>query len=261
VRRLFVGLLLGALLATVSCGGGSSASTQDAPLSGNWQIILTRHVNPDPPLIFTGFLLQSGNAVTGSVILGSNCAGVGPVAGTVDGQNLALTINEFGQNVSLTGTMPSGSTPMGGQFSNLAGGCTDFANTGTWSAIRVTPISGSFHGTFESSTYGTLEVAGTLTQGPNTGGSNATLTGTMTATSAPHFCSFLTVAAVTGLISGTTVALNLYGPNGSQITQIGTPSDPLTVTPDGKSMVGRYAFPTVSSTCTSDQGAVQLTFP
>src|SRR5579885_1124514 len=146
-------MLLGALLASVSCGssGQSSLTSQSGPLSGNWQISLQRHVLPNPALVFSGFLVQSGNNVSGAVSLGSNCLGVGPVSGTVDSQNVTLTINEFGEDISLQGTVATGSSPMGGEFSNLAGGCTAYANTGTWSAIQVAPIAGSFLGTFTSS--------------------------------------------------------------------------------------------------------------
>src|SRR5262249_23920865 len=154
-------------------------------------ITLTRHVNPDPPLIFTGFLMQSDKSITGSLILGSKCQGVGTITGTVDGQNISLTIHEFGQEISLTGTMPVGNTPMGGQFSNLAGGCTDFANTGTWTAIPVTPMNGAFHGTFTSTeipSNGLFDVTGTVVQGVNTGNSTATLNGRIARVGSPQFC-------------------------------------------------------------------------
>lgn len=265
-RLWFVSLLLGILIATASCGGGTRAQLpQTGTLSGNWEIALARHVSPDPPLLFTGFLVQSGNSITGNLVLGSNCPGVGPVTGTLNGQDVSLTINEFGQEISLIGTAPSGTAPMGGEFSNLAGACTAYANTGTWSAVQVTPLAGKFHGTFSSTPgigNGTLEVTGTLDQGPNTGNSTATLSGTITATGLPHFCSYLTAADIRGLVSGTTVTLNLYGPDGSQIAQIGQiGTSGAIVTPDGKALRGSYSFPAISSSCTGDQGTFQLTFP
>jgi hypothetical protein len=270
VRRLSVRLLLGMLIVTTACGGGGSAMSQTAPLSGNWQITLSRHVNPIPPLTFTGFLIQSGTSVTGNLILGSNCSGVGPLTGTVDGQNVSLTINEFGEDISLMGTMPSSNSPMSGEFSNLAGGCTAYPNTGTWSAVQVAPLTGSFHGTFVSATpaNGTLDVTGTLAQGPNTGSSTATLTGTIAASGAARFCSYLSTATITGIISGTAVSLNLFGPDGSlisqigQIGQIGNPAaSQATVTTDGTSLIGSYLFPTISTNCPEDQGTFQITFP
>jgi hypothetical protein len=268
VVKAWLGFLIGTLLGGTACGGGGISTPQAGPLSGNWQISLQRQANPTPALTFTGFLLQSSNSVSGNVILGNGCPGVGSIAGTVAGQNISLTIDDFGEDVSLNGTMPSGTGPISGGFSSLAGGCTASANTGTWSAILIPAIAGSFHGTFTSAeSNGTLDVTGTLNQGPNTGSSTANLSGTIAAGGAAHFCSYLSTATITGLISGTTVSLNLYGPDGSQIAQIGEIGNPIapstiaTVTPDGTSLSGTYLFPAISKSCAEDQGTFELTFP
>jgi len=191
----------------------------------------------------------------------------------VNGQNVSLTINEFGEEVNLTGTVPSSNAPMSGEFSFLSGGCNAFPGSGTWSAIQVVPINGSFHGTFKSTlpppNNGTVDVAGTLTQGPNTGGSTATLTGSISVVGAPHFCSYLSTATISGLISGTSVSLNLFGPNGSLITQIGQigqignpqVTTQATVTADGTALSAPYTFPAISTSCNQDQGMFQITFP
>jgi hypothetical protein len=279
VRQLVVGLLLGTLIANVACGGGSTTNSSSGALSGNWQIVLTRHAVPTQPLTYTGFLTQSGDSVSGNLILGSGfigsgCSGVGPVTGTVNGQNVSLTINQFGEDVNLTGTAPaSNAAPMNGEFSWLAGGCNAFPGTGTYSAFQVTPINGSFHGTFTSTlpppNNGTVDVVGTLTQGPNTGGSTANLTGSISVVGTPHFCSYLSTATITGLISGTSVSLNLFGPDGSlvaqigQIGQIGNPevTSEVTVTADATALSGPYTFPAISTSCDGDQGTLQVTFP
>jgi hypothetical protein len=222
-------------------------------------------------LQYSGFLLQSGDSVTGSVILGGGCQGVGPITGTFDGQNLSLTISEFGQDVSLTGTVPaagpSSSTFVSGAFSSLAGGCADFASTGTWSAVRVAPLSGSFHGTIvgipAANSTDIFNVTGTITQGPNTGSSNAMLSGTVTATGAPHFCGYLTTATIVGLISGTEATLGLFGPSGSQITQI----SPVSVNPAGTLLTCSqgattcFNFPAISSACSGEPASIQVSFP
>lgn len=258
---------------TVGCGSTKTAAPQSGLLSGNWEITLQRHAHPGA-LLFSGFMLQSGSAVTGSLILGGGCEGVGTVTGTLQGQNLALTVDEFGQEISLTGTLPagspSGSTFISGPFSALAGGCATYASTGTWSATQVTPISGTFHGTFVSSSSSgggpdTFNVTGSLTQGPNTGASSATLTGTVTATSTPHFCPYLTSATINGVISGTSVTLNLFDTTGSQIAQVA----PATITSNAASLACStaasgnvcYSFPPISSSCPGEQGAIQLSFP
>jgi len=278
LRRLLVGLLLITLIATTACGGGGSNSGNSGPLSGNWQIALARQAAPTQPLTYTGFLTQSGASVSGSLILGSGslnpgCSGVGPVTGTVTGQNVSLTINQFGDDVSLSGSLPPAGAPMNGEFSFLSGGCNAFPGSGTWSVFQVVPISGSFHGTFTSTlpppNNGTVNVVGTLTQGPNTGSSTATLTGSISVVGTPHFCNYLSTATITGLISGTSVMLNLFGPNGSLITQIGQigqignpqVTNQLTVTADATALSGPYVLPAISTSCSEDQGMFQVTFP
>jgi hypothetical protein len=279
VRLLSATLLLGLFTTTTACGGGGGGNpgSQSNALSGNWQISLNPQAKPIPAFVYTGFLLQSGNSVTGSLILGSDCRGVGPISqgvgpvtGTVNGQNVSLTIDEFEDNINLTGTLSSGSAPLGGQFSNAAGRCTASANTGTWSAIQVAPVAGKFHGTFKSNLgNGNFDVNGTLNQGPNTGNSTATLSGTINATGAARVCSYISSATITGLVSGTAVTLNLYGPDGAQFAQLGQfvnaagNSPPVTITLDATSLSGTYNFPKIqiSSPCPADQGMFQLSFP
>ncbi len=257
--RLGTAISMSCLLALLACGGGGGGATS-GPLTGNWEITLQRHGLPQPAT-YTGFLIQNGSSITGSVILGDACSGVGSVTGTVNGQNLTLDINEFGQDVSLIGSMPAGSGPIGGQFSTPAGACTaPYTSTGTWSAVPVPPLNGNFTGVFSSTADNgppPVNVTGTVTQGPNTGASNATLSGTITATSAASsFCSYLTTATITGTISGEVVTLNLYGPDGALISQISA----ATITPDGTSLTGEYTFQQISKSCLGDQGTLQLTF-
>ena len=110
-------------------------------------------------------------------------------------------------------------------------------------------------------------MTGNLAQGPNTGSSTATVSGTMAAAGSNRFCSYLSTATINGLISGTSVVLNLYGPDGLQIAQIGNlgsqnPSSlVLTSSPNGTSLSGTYMFPAISSACAEDQGTFQVTFP
>jgi len=252
------------LAAALACGNGATKTPPaSGSMSGNWQFTLTRHSNLVPET-FSGFLQQQGDSVTGSFILGAGCSGVGPVSGTLAGQNLQLDVNEFGQDLSLTGTLPSGapspSTFISGEFSTLSGGCMSFPSTGTWSAIQVQPIAGAFHGTLALSSQ-MLNVTGTLTQGPNTGSSNAGFSGSITAAGAPNFCAYLTSAAITGQISGTGAILNLYGPDGSPIGQIGNPGTPALVSQNGSSLSGEASFSQISKSCTGDSGQLQITFP
>lgn len=269
--------LLLCLCALTGCGSsGNESSNITGALSGNWQMTLVRH-NDTTQFLYSGFLLQSGNSITGSLILnaGNGCGGVGPVTGTVNGQNFQMDVNDFGGDLSLTGSLPtSGSSTasssaisMSGQFSTLANGCNFFSSSsGTWTAIQVAPISGSFHGTFVSTEgNGTLTVTGTLNQSANIGASNAQLSGTIAASSSgTPFCPYLTTATISGIISGTTITVNLYGPNGAQIGAIPAGGAPLlagTVTPDGKSLSGSYKLFELSSACLQDEGNMAITFP
>lgn len=273
MKLLSAVFLLCALAIVLACGGASKSSAPPSTaLSGNWEITMLRH-NLATPFAYSGFLLQSGSTVTGSVILnGENgCAGVGPVSGTINSQNLQLDINEFGQDVSLTGALSQtgGAPSIAGQFSSVAGGCEDFTSTGTWTAVQIPPLTGKFHGSFSTTgnTATTIDVSGTLTQGPNIGASNAALSGTITATSATPFCAYLTTATVTGLISGTSVTLTLYGPDGSQIGQIPAPASPTaTIAPDASSLTGSFTFAGISNSCGGlsgggGSGGLTLTFP
>lgn len=261
-------LVLSALAATLSCGGGGNSSTASSSITGNWQFTLTRH-NSTEVWTFAGFLVQSGNSVAGSVTVNAGCQGVGPVTGTFDGKTLQLTLGALGQDFSLSADLPAGSsmgTITGGQFSTLQGGCIGFSSTGTWSAVRISPLAGAFHGTFVSEATpknADLDVTGTLTQGTNIGASNATVSGTITAGGSSRFCSYLSTASVTGTISGPVLTLTLFGPNGSQIGQIpaGVTGTPAILTPDATSLTASYNFEAISKSCPGDQGTVTLTFP
>jgi hypothetical protein len=233
--------------------------------------------NSDQPWQLSGFLVQSGNSVTGSFVSMANATpgfgrtGVGPVSGNLNKKNrLKQVVTVSGQDVSLTASFPSeapsSTAPLTGQFSTLAAGCTS-TSTGTWSAVPVTALAGAFHGTFTSQQNGPINVTGTLTQGPNIGSSNAELSGTINAEGPTAFCSYLNAATITGVITGTQVTLDLYGPDGSKIGQVGPPA--ATVSPDGTSLscllsntsACRYSFSQISKSCTGDQGTVQLTVP
>ena len=256
VRRFAQAILLCILAALPGCGSGSKPQTSGA-LSGNWQISLVPQLNSSP-LTYSGFLLQTGNSVNGALILGDGCAGVGPVTGSVAGNNFELDIDEFGQSLNLTGTLPSPNSGafLGGQFSTLSGGC-NAAQTGTWSAFQVPPLTGPFHGTMVSSN-GTVDVAGTFTQGSNTGASSATLSASIATTSVLPFCSYLTTGTITGVISGTTASLFFYGPNGNQLNSL---PDLGTVKRDGSSLTIAYGFAGISKSCAGDNGTMQLSFP
>jgi len=261
LRDLVVlGLFVLAMAALEGCGNSrppfpfANAGT----LSGNWQMTLTPHCCATPET-FTGFMIQSGTSLNGNLILGFGCPGVGAVSGSVSGQNLALTIDEFGQDISLSGTAFTNGT-LSGSYSTLAGGCDVQPSTGSFTAVQVKAISGSFHGTFSGQTNGPQTVSGTLNQGANVGGSTATLTGSLNATSSGP-CPYLTKASLRGVISGTSISLNIYGPSGTLIGQIPSTVAAATIAPDASAMSGGYVFSSQSSNCSGDLGTFQITFP
>jgi hypothetical protein len=233
------GLILG------SCGGGSSSASrsQQGPLAGNWQIILTQGFpfqTPPAILSVSGFLLQSGDSVSGSVelpgsTLNGNCAGVGLLTATVSSPNIAISVDESGSTMSLTGAVSSDNQSMSGTYETLAGGCSDKPTSGTWTALKVPSLSLQFSGQLLQSAYmqlltgmsppAPIVVSGRLTQSANIGSSNAMLTGTISAVGYPCF----RTASLTGTISGANVVLSVIGYQGTQIGTIGTALAPAIV--------------------------------
>jgi hypothetical protein len=194
----------------------------------------------------SGFLLQTGKSVTGSLLLSGqtisgqpDCAGVGSALGQMDGSGLSMTVSPAGQTVSLTGAAANNFTSLTGNYSILASGCGQ-TETGTWTANRVNPLSGAFQATFTSSFTSGLVFAftGTISQGTNTGGSTATLSGTMTSSNSPCFSS----ASVTGVITGTSVVLNLATADGISLGKYSG-----TLATDATSMTGSYRFSNASN--------------
>jgi hypothetical protein len=225
------------------CGGGSSSSSSSSakqgPLAGNWQITLTQEIpagtaqNPLAPLSVSGFLLESNNSLTGSVALPGNgpslnCAGVGPVTGTISGQSVAISVDESGSTLNLTGAVSSDSKSMAGTYQTLPGGCTKTPTSGTWAAFQIPPLNGNFTGTLANSNYmavltgvtppAPISVSGMLTETSNVGESTASLSGTITAVGYPCFAT----ASVTGTISGQSVFLSVFAYNGDLIGSIGS---------------------------------------
>jgi len=204
------------------CGSSSStvnSSSASAGISGNWQMSLQPADSGDPKSQ-SGFLLQSGNVISGGVIVSDNpCSGVGTVTGTVSGSDVSLVVTLSGIVINLSGTV-SGQNAMSGNYNVLAAGCEwpgVSPQTGTWTATQIPPLNGNISGTLTSNaaTSGTFGITGQLTQGANTGISTAPLTGTI---SIPGYC--FTSANLVGTVSGTAVTLNLVDSNGAQIGEI-----------------------------------------
>ncbi|HZR57335.1 MAG TPA: hypothetical protein VFA74_10715 [Terriglobales bacterium] len=240
MRFLATASLVGTLLLSIACGGdsSSSSSSQNSAPNGNWQINLTQGEPPTNPQFawsISGFLQHSDNSLTGSMVIPGNpknlnCAGVGAITGTLNGENVTIAVDEGGSTVNLTGSIASDNQSMSGQYTTLAGGCTAKPTSGTWTASLIPTLTGKFTGTLANSTYmqvvtgivppTPIVVSGELTQTSNIGASNASLSGTITAVDYPCF----RTAYLTGTISGENVLLSVFGLDGSQIGNLGSSS-------------------------------------
>lgn len=239
VKSLWVLLLTGtAILAACGSGSSSGSGTIAVPLAGNWQFSLSNNADVTPLSGLQGGFLQEKNdgSVTGTVAYSVTRAGEtvpcnsgsAAITGTISGQTVALTAVAGTQTFTFTGTATTDGT-----FSKMAGSYTATAGTGSdgnpcgdattlgWTAASVLtlqgPVAGSFHSTGGAKNLANQDfaVTGFLTQGPNTGADNATVTGSLSFTNYPCFAT----ASVTGTITGDTVVLQLNGGDG----KIGAP--------------------------------------
>ncbi len=256
--RLALLLVLSIFMA--ACGS-SSHNNSDPPasasLSGNWQMTLQPN-GSNAARTQSGFLLDNNGTLTGSVLLTDYpCSGIGSVTGTLDGTDVTLVTDPVGLTVNMSGTTSSPGA-MSGTYTMLADGCTTKGaspESGTWTATLVAPLTGNITGSFNSSSGPTFSVTGNISQGQNSGASNAALTGTL---SFSDYC--LTTANVNGLISGTSVAINLVNTDGSQAGQIeGTISSS-----DGTtSLTGKYVVDAATKPCkgaNGDHGTLSFNF-
>lgn len=246
-------LLVVVLVIAVACGGTNSAPAANGPLTGNWQFNLSQQY-PLPPtaVSISGFLQSVSTSLTGSVAVptgpSGNCGGVAPLTGSVNGQNVSFSVSQNGTVLTFTGTVDFSFGTMSGSYSGPAGTCFNKPTTGTWSAFLVPAISGSFTGTLSNSVYmgdlgdtTPIPVSGTLTQS-SAQGSNASVTGTITATGYP--C--MSTATLVGTVSGQNLILAVYSYTGEQIGYLGggNTGAPVTIASgsSGTSLSGPFAL-------------------
>jgi len=200
-------------------------------MAGNWQITLQGQATTYSE---SGFLLQSGNSVNGQFLLSGVCAGVGSVQGQAGSKTISLTVNQPAQIISLSGVPGANGSSLSGNYSILTGGC-GASEVGTWAAIKVAILGGSFTGTFVShaSSVAPFHFSGSVTQGPNVGASSATVTGSMTSNDAVCFRD----ASISGMISGTSVLFTLTSSQGLALGQFSGQ-----MTTDASSATGTYDF-------------------
>lgn len=239
MRKLAATLISAMMLA--GCGTNAKKPLAMSGLSGNWQMTLQSSTSSETQ---SGFLLQSGSSLTGSLLLSgqvisgqTSCAGIGSVQGQMNGSDVVMTVSLAGQTISLVGTPGDNSTSMSGTYSILASGCGQ-TETGTWTATQIAPLNGSFQATFTFfGLTSTFHFAGTISQAANAGESTAMLSGNMTSTDSPCFAS----SSIAGVITGTSVIINLLASNGESLGKYEA-----TITADATSLGGTFRFSNAS---------------
>lgn len=251
----FAATLILAILIT-GCGSSNRSTLPSAgQFSGNWQLNMSPSDGDPSPKTQSGFLLQNGNTITGSwLVSDAPCSGVATVAGTASGSTVELTVTPVGMQVNLTGALQSGNAAMNGDYTAVATGCggrQTAPQSGTWTANLVAPLNGNLNGTITSQRSGqTYSVSGQISQGPNVGSSNATLIGTL---NFDGYC--VSTVNIAGVISGTSIAINLVNADGSQAGQMSA-----TTSLDGTSITGKYNVNAPASPCgVGDLGSVTFT--
>jgi hypothetical protein len=257
--------LLVATMMFSSCGsnnGSGNTQVNDNSLEGDWQFTMA----PPPDGSFVGglqggFLLQNNGAVTGSAayavslpLLPYPCNnGSSQVTGTISNQSVSLTAVAGSQTFTLAGALSFDGSTMTGTYNSTAGTAGDGSPCGAaqselqWSASLVPTVTGPIQGNFHSTggLTGLAEqdflVSGGLFQAANTGASSAAVTGNLTflntTTNLSDYPCF-TSATVSGQVSGNIINLQLVGPDGSILGEIGelpgsngvTGVNPVTVT-------------------------------
>jgi hypothetical protein len=203
-----------------ACGSNNNVSPPPSgSIAGNWQMSLQPEDANLKPAPQSGFLLQTGNLLSGSQLLTDPpCSGVANVTGTIEGTSVTFTENTNGIVLNLTGTVGTGQSSMSGTYTVLSSGCSNnntAPQTGTWIADLVAPLVGNFQGTYTSHQGSSYTIAGQISQAGNTGTSSAALTGTF---NIAGYC--FATANITGIVSGTTAVMNLTDSSGAQIGEL-----------------------------------------
>lgn len=157
-----------------------------ATTTGKWQVNFVADVTGNQRT-GGGFLGQVGPNITGAFVLAGTCAGKGNVTGSVDRQDLTMNLSQIGQKLALIGTISQDNKAMTGTYSSTITSCVTVPETGSWNAVQVQPVNGTFSASFTSSQgLGAVHLTGTLTQQPKpNGGTPANLNGPLSSSDSP----------------------------------------------------------------------------
>jgi hypothetical protein len=96
----------------------------------------------------TGQVNQNGSSLSGTLSLsGTPCADSASFAGSINGNKLMGSLDENGQNVTMTGTVAADGNSGSGTYTTPAGGCTN-GDRGTIVGERLSMLNGMFTGSF-----------------------------------------------------------------------------------------------------------------
>ena len=147
--RGYVAFVLASLGVLGSCGGGGGGNGGGSGLilEGNWEFTATSSVF-DIVTTATGQVNQNGSSLSGTLSLsGTPCADSASFAGTINGNKLMGSLDENGQNVTMTGTVAADGNSGSGTYTTPAGGCTN-GDHGTIVGERLSMLNGMFTGSF-----------------------------------------------------------------------------------------------------------------
>ena len=259
------------LLFLTACGGGSGSggprtfSESFSWISGNWQMTLstTDALGITKTKTQSGFLVVDKNGITGNLLFTDiPCSQTGAVTGTVSDQQILLSVNGPGLSITMDGLPGSNFVSMSGDYTISTSPC-GIVEVGTWKASLVQPPAGNFQGIFVSNDNGLIfPVTAQINQGPNTGASSASLSGSLTVTGSP--C--LTTVNISGLISGTSVVMNLLDSSGNQVGSLAGVSNTIgTQLVDGTNAASSGNYQVLKQAphtpcATGDAGIATLTF-
>jgi N-acetylneuraminic acid mutarotase len=217
-HHLLVSLILTATL--VGCGGGSGGNSGNGGnagpinIAGNWQFTANSTTFGTRDTI-SGSLLQNGGAITGNmVIANSPCAIQGAITGTESGDSFTGTLNEAGQEVSLSASVSSDGNSVSGTYQAPAGGCTD-GDAGTLSGQRYAALAGFYSGAFQSNNNSLAPFNISATIGQSSQG-NLTVAAAITGS----LC--FTSLNLTGVLAGASLVVSGTDSAGNALTLTGT---------------------------------------
>lgn len=214
------GLSSAIVLVIAACGGGGGGGggTSTSSLTDQWAGSLDGSQSGAGQVVVN--FTESGSSLSGtweSKFADPSKNNSGTLSGTIDGNTVTLTLTPSDPNAcgfTATGTR-SGDNEITGSFQTESG--YSVQETGTFDAIRRTPLTGTWSGTINDDVAGAGTVTVTFSQG-----SDGSLSGTFQSTFSNS--SFNNQGSVSGEVSGddVTVLLDSSDPSACDFNATGT---------------------------------------